>query len=136
MGAACSLEGGLTDFTWGAYEKIFQNVIVFSWGQLLFANRALQRLVDCAGLGLNPNDLVARLAAWAGKVSRMIATHDPGNMARIPGVRVAPKHHDCPIWTLCPRPLYVRQAAPIGGAMGGVQSGPTVMSLPKGVGGR
>ena len=68
MGAACSLEGGLTDFTWGAYEKIFQNVIVFSWGQLLFANRALQRLVDCAGLGLNPNDLVARLAARAGKV--------------------------------------------------------------------
>jgi hypothetical protein len=32
--------------------------------------------MDCAGLGLNPNDLVARMAARAGKVSGMIATHD------------------------------------------------------------
>jgi hypothetical protein len=50
------------------YEKIFQNVIVVGWGQWLLAHHALQHLMSCAGLRLDPNNLIARLTPGTGEV--------------------------------------------------------------------
>ena len=53
---------------------------------MLFAHRASRRLVNCTGVGFNPNNLVARLTVRTGKVLGMVAAH-LSNMPRMPNKR-------------------------------------------------
>src|SRR5262245_373342 len=57
------------------YQEVLQHVIPVDRDQRLGADPAMQHLVGHARFGLDPNDLVTRLTARAGKISMMILGH-------------------------------------------------------------